>query len=303
MVHQSVAKVLDRAMYYVTNVYGGAPNLISYLEQLDGGEGRVQERIHKILSHHKGAQVISPWSHTIQLFQGDNFQGYALDESVVPEIPYSVYTWEGDLLYKVSSHLGWFGYSPLDKVLVLQSRIGDMYFLQYRTYGDTKTILLLINNPSLSQVKVLNNRALQAPLDNSRMEMPSDNVITLLCEQIKPCTLSIYHWATIPSNVPTPQQIKESTTKTIETYYIEPWDDKVLWFPKVSGWVYMEASRPINITRPFGNGVDRFTQATQFVWYVAVGREINTMLVRPGVNRKPPDLSREGIINLEVELS
>ena len=303
MVHESVVKVLDRAMYYLTSVYGGAPNLIDYLEQLDGGEGRVQERIHKILSHYKGVQVISPWQLTIQLFQGDNLQGFSLDESVVPEVPYSVYTWDGDLLYRVSNHEGWFGYSPLDKTLILQSRIGDMYFLQYRTYQDVKTTLLLVNNPSLSKVKVLNNKALQAPLDNSRMEMPSDNVITLLCKDIGPCTLSIYHWATVPNNIPTPNQIKESIAKTTETYFIEPWDERVLWFPKVSGWVYMESDRPIAISRPFGDGVDRFTQATQYVWYVAVGRELNTMLVRPGVNRKPPDLSREGIIKLEVKLS
>jgi hypothetical protein len=303
MVHESIIKVLDRAMYYVTNVYGGAPNLISHLERLDGGEGRVLERVHKLLSHYKGVHVISPWELILPLFQGDDLQGFSLDDSIVPEVPYSVFTWEGDLLYKVSNHLGWFGYSPLDKTLALQSLVGDMYFLQYRTYGHTKTILLLVNNPSLSNVKVLSNKALQAPLDNSRMEMPSDNVITLFCTSIRPTQLTIYHWATVPNSIPTLEQVKGSIGATKEVYYIEPWDDKILWFPKASGWVYMETDKPINISRPLGDGVDRFTQATQFVWYIAVGRELNTMLVRPGANRKPPELSREGIIRLEVNLS
>lgn len=303
MVHDSVVRVLDRSMYYVTQVFGGAPNLILHMNNLDGGEPRVQERVRKILANYKGVQVISPWSMNVQLFQGDDRQGYSLEDSVVPEVPYSVYTWEGDLLYRVSNHMGWFGYSPLDKTLILQSHIGDMYYLQYRTYGDTKTLLLLVNNPVMNKTKVLSNKALQAPKEESRMEVPSDNTITFDCKAIKPNTLYIYHWPTIPNTIPTPDQIKEAYNMTVETHYLEPWEDKLIWFPKVSGWVYLETDRPISISRPLGDGVDRFTQATPYVWYVAVGKELNTMLVRPGVNRMPPNLSREGVIRLEAILT
>lgn len=303
-INPSIVKVIDKAFYYVTQAFGGAPNLISYMANLDGGVDRLQERVVKILSHQGGIDVISPWQYSVELFQGDALQGFSVEDTMIPDLPYSVFDWEGRLLYRVSNNSGSFGYSPLDKILVLQSRIGDMYFLQYRTYSGVKTKLLLANNPTLNTMKVLSNKALQAPDEDLRYEIPSDNTITFsVTSLVKPLTIRVYRLPSAPVSVPTPDTIKSSPSGQVETFPVESWDDRIIWYPKVSGWVYLEGDRPLTISRPYGDGADRFTQATAYVWYCAVGKELNSLLVRPGVGRTPPEFSRDGLIKLEANLS
>lgn len=64
---------------------------------------------------------------------------------IQPEYPYEVFSWEGELLYRVSNHEGIFGNSSLDQRLLLGSETGDIYFLRYQGLKSLCLKVLLVD--------------------------------------------------------------------------------------------------------------------------------------------------------------
>jgi hypothetical protein len=71
--------------------------------------------------------------------------GAPAETIIQPEYPYEVFSIEGELLYRVSSHGGVFGSSSLDQRLLLGSNTGDIYFLRYQSLGGPFQKALMID--------------------------------------------------------------------------------------------------------------------------------------------------------------
>lgn len=297
---EDINRVLNRAMYYVVDAYGGAPDLLSLMADLPDSM-TLQEQVHRLLSHRGGVHVVSPWGLTFPLYEGTEAFGYE-SASIVPNIPYSVHTWEGDLLYKVVEHQGWFGHSVLDKTLVLQSLAGQMYYLQYTAYEGKVTRLLLVNNMALSDAKALNNPALVPPPIANLEVLPQQHSITLhIPMRLRGQTISLYSLTSAPVGIPNLDQVKGNGIR--ELIYLSDMDALAMFYPKESAWFCaFQGSTPLSLANVRGTGVDRFTPATNYLWYIAIGKELNTLLVRPGVNRIPPEYSLFDVIKVEVDL-
>lgn len=126
----------------LVNAFGEVDEFLRSLATLEKSEEEIEVILYKILSHSDTLVVLSPTNIGFNLY--DNF----LQESINISKPYSVYNLEGDLCYQVSNHEGKFGFSPLDRFLILEANNLDFYYLSYEQEDkETRLILLVIYKP------------------------------------------------------------------------------------------------------------------------------------------------------------
>lgn len=296
MIPLALMQTIERDMHYVVSVFNGAPNLVDAMRGLGWSDREVVRRLYLLISHPEEVKVISPWSQTFPLFDelGEELYGKS---SITPNTPYSVHTIDGDLLYRVLPHGGWYGTSTLDRALLLQSFTGDMYYLQYQTFTRPYTYLLLINNQSMGQLSI-NPPGLVEPAGQPSI-LPGDNRITFSTS--RKGRLEVRYLVSTPISIPSTTHIREQGT--VEYHTLEAWDDKFMWFPKGAGWlaIYHDGV-PLPLGGVMGAGVDRVIPVNQYVLYIAQGN-IDMTSVRQVLGetvRRPPDLSREQVIQAQV---
>jgi hypothetical protein len=298
MIPEELLRVLERDMYYLTSTFNGAPNLVEAMKATGLSDTQIVRRIYAVLSHPHDVKVVSPWDKTFPLFDevGEELYG---ESTIVPSSPYSIHTLDGELIYRVYPHGGWFGTSTLDRVLLMQSYTGDMYYLQYRTFTRPYTYLLVINNQSMGQLSI-NPPGLVEP-EGSPHTVPADNYITFSTS--RKGRLELRYLESTPITVPSTTAIKERGS--VEYYTLENWDDKFIWFPQGAGWVsiYIDGA-PLPLMDIEGVGIDRVVLANDYTLYVAHG-DIDMTSVRQALGetvRRPPDLSRDRTIKVRVTL-
>ena len=322
MLNRSHILELRSKFYYVSHSFGGPEDLIQSISDDSNDQEEVELKIHQILSHPDHVRVISPWDTRFDLIE-ENAYGTPNEKSIVIESPYQVFDFNRCLLYTVSQHNGIWGDSPLDKLLLLQSPSGRLFYLQHSTFTDTKrTLLLIVNNLALVGSNALaDNDLLKTPpftdstngsnLNKPAVE-PQDNIILLYTSPTLPrdSSIIIYHLKSSPSVIPIDTTLINNPETTIHTYPITYKGEAISYFPSNSGWIHIRkkvggTSSPVSIENIKGNGVDRLVQANESVYYVAVGDEMDTVMLRQKlglVTRRPPDFSQRDVIQLEANL-
>lgn len=323
MLDRSHLLELRSKFYYVSHSFGSPEQLVETIGNDSNDNDELEIKIHQILSHPDHVRVISPWDTRFDLVEVNGY-GVTNERSIVIEAPYKVFDFNRCLLYTVSKHQGVWGDSPLDKLLILQSPSGRIFYLQHSTYIDTKrTLLLIVNNLALNGSNSLaDNDALRTPpyvnsRSGSNLNKPSiepqDNHILFTTPRIysQDQFITIYHLKSNPSIIPSYEQIKSSRETKVLGYPVMSRGERLTYFPSASGWVYIEGrvgeiEYPLNIGEIKGNGVDRFVEAGRYVYYVAVGDEMDTVMLRQKmglITRRPPDFSQRDVIQLECQLS
>ncbi len=307
MIPLELLQVVERDLHYVVSVFNGAPNLVDAMRGLGWTDADIVRRLYLLLSHPEEVKVISPWAQTFPLFDeltardapwsaGEELYGNA---SITPGSPYSVHTIDGELLYRVLPHGGWFGTSTLDRTLLLQSFTGDMYYLQYQTFTKPYTYLLLINNQSIGQLSI-NPPGLVEPAGIPNT-LPADNRITF--STTRKGRLEVRYLISTPITIPSTTLIRQQGV--VEYHTLEEWDDKFMWFPHGAGWLAIfQDGVPLRLGDIMGAGVDRVIAVNDYVLYIAQGN-IDMTSVRQVLGetvRRPPDLSRAQVIQAQVRV-
>lgn len=305
MFSEPVKEELRKRHYYVTRNFNGEENLIDSLRSLDDPLS-LQERVHRILSHPEYVAVISPWKPYLNLED-------PYEPNVLYSQPYSVYTSEGRFLYRVKKHDGVFGNSILDKTIILQSLTGAMYYLQYQTTDSFKTILLLINNLALEPSMFTTDRSyLEAP--EPPMIEPSEYYIILDASQILSSSgvssVNIHFLSTDALFVKTGEEIINNQITQVEPHLLTQEDPTFMWFPKRSGWLCLtkgvESLSFLLIDDVLGTGDDRLIYSGNNAYYLAMGHEEDTNLIRQElglISRRPPGFTLSNKVKLTGTLT
>lgn len=122
----------------LNTVFGSLENFFINLNQLDLLEEEKEIILYKLLSHSDDLVILSSTHLSFNLY--DNFTQKIINLNK----PYSVYDLEGNLYYQVSNHQGKFGYSPLDRLLILEASSLDFYYLSYEEENESSRLLLLV---------------------------------------------------------------------------------------------------------------------------------------------------------------
>ena len=280
---------LDRLLYYPSLLFGGGPQLYGYLLNL-GTEREARERAYRLLAHPDKVEVVSPWNINIDLLSDQINLCYS-------QTGYKVFDWRHRLLYVVR-YGDRFGDDPLDKTLVLGSRTGDLFFLQFRTFNGYRTIALLINNITLStSPAVKESELLDAPEAGLPPRLKEDNLISINC----PLDDYKIHLLRLP---PRGQPDLDELFLSVED---EVYTDLILYRPSDSGYFAVSKDEEfLEITDITGGGVDRFLPALgKRIYYLSTDRALDTVLLRHGLgntDRRPPQVSREGAIEIEAKI-
>lgn len=299
-----ITDALDKSYYYLSHNFGGGERFIDFLASTQSPL-TIEERVHRILSHPSSIAVVSPWSYHLYLGTEEN--------PAISSKPYSLFSLEGTLLYKVSNHNSIFGESILDKTLVLQSRSTDMYYLQYESFSDKETVLIIINNLALEVTSpIKDSDYLKAP--EIEAKEPSDNYISISLPNInQDYVVSTVLLPSQPLGIKTAEEILNNPTSLRDNNYVSRSENLFVFFPKMSGWLTFSYRDINSIDSEFlyvksitGAGDDRLIKVSEFVYYLAVGDEIEISLVRQqlgSTSRRPPGLSTSNNIKLAIELS
>lgn len=299
----NILEELRKRYYYVSHNFGGPENLVETLSLVDDPLSS-NERTHRLLSHPGYLAVVSPWKPYLNLID-------PLKPDLVLTEPITVYSSEGRFLYRVKHHNGLFGSSVLDKTLILQSLSGSIYYLQYRTLTGYTTVLLLVNNLALEPSLPTNDRSyLQSP--DPPMTEPSEYHLILNCSSVVGPTATSINLHFLPSEdlrQPTAQEIIDNPISTVEPYILNNADATSMWFPQVSGWITLTKGTtnliPLMLSSIEGMGDDRLIAAGNGVYYIALGHEEDTNLIRQElglVSRRPAGFTLSDKIKLKADV-
>lgn len=126
------------------NAFGSTEKFFAALNNIEKIEEEIEIILYKLLSHSDNLIVLSPTNLSFNLY--DNL----LQQSINLSKPYSIYDLEGNLCYQVSNHKGKFGFSPLDRLLILEASNLDFYYLKFEQDSkEEKLILLVIYKPTI----------------------------------------------------------------------------------------------------------------------------------------------------------
>lgn len=312
---ERIYKQLELRFPQVTASFGGADNFLEVLSQNSVYSYEIDAQLNALLSHADATVVITPTNLTFKLYEV--YSGVAESNSIQFEEPYSVHNLEGQLLYRVSEHNGIFGYSPLDRALLLQSKPGQFYYLHYSTYTGKRTLLLVVNvfmieskkkvaiGPTLREqqpVELLNQslNTILFKLSNGQRDMSQPGL------PLYP--VRVYFLQSPPGRVPSRTEV---TTNPIseKTEYEMELDSSFVIHPQTSGWlVFNQVTRsgelPLEIQGMTGAGVHRLIEASPGVYYVGVSSEISLNQLNQALNvlgRVDTEMGNQ-VINLRVEL-
>lgn len=229
------------------------------------------------LANHSGpTTIVSPWKLAVNLLDSQQ----SGSQQIITSEPYRVFTIQGELLYTVSNHFGYFGSSSLDVALISQSKLLDFYYLEYQTSTTPSMVLLVVNKfmPLSSQQQI--NKEVKDNLTSSSNQVTfkliTANVNTsLVGNPIAP--INIYMLEGYPSSIPTPLSIKDNPLSTVISYDLEETGQTVI--PQFSGWVVIHQTivgvdyflRLI----PTNTGYLRLIEAAPNLYYLALPEDLS----------------------------
>lgn len=315
---------LRARFYYVGNSFGGVDSLLESLSLNSINELEIEYKVHQILSHKGKVRVITPWAAAFSLTE--DILGRE-EDPILKGTFYEVLDLNHKTLYRVmvKDRLEW-GHSALDKTLILQSFTGDIFYLKYLTIKGYQIDMLIVNTLSLVPGNALaDDDYLEVPHygdskerqgQNLPAKEPSDNFIHFHYDPSFESTSGEIVVTLLPSTpltTPTIEELLNHPSSISVSYPLDPSEDGFFYFPKESGWISINHKpygqdnlRYLSLRIDKGAGVDRFIPANKFVNYIAVGDEMDTVLLRRALNintRRPPDFSRADDIKLQVTLS
>lgn len=251
MIPHSLANELDKELPYLIRSYGGLPNFLAYMKQnLDihklGTRSNLPTNVYQkainfiytILSKKNNLILISPWSLTVDLAVLEN-DNQVSAESIDFDEPYTVHDLQGNLLYTVKGHNGFFGRSQLDKLLINNSVNTSAYYLNYVDYNGFKHTKLLMVTLFTKEILV-------------------ENDLLQTVDSINQSNITIANFSSAPVLVTTYEGIPQSNPSVASIQSlgfnetIEPQTSRS-FVPTKGTWYYIETFNNIvrtQITRP-----------------------------------------------------
>jgi hypothetical protein len=302
---EEILEELRQRYYYTSQKFGGPEAMIRQISLADD-DFSTTFKISRLLSHSGEIKVISPWDFLFEM------KGASEEDSIIPSHGYKINDIDGRLLYRVTKHGAIWGESLLDKALVLQSMTGYMFYLTYTTFQGIQQSLLIINNLALRLSNpISDDDAIRVPAPPS-IE-PSNNYINIECSQVllngpSSITITTLFLKSVGHTPPTLEYVSSNPLTIKEEHYLSSDDSLFIYFPKESGWFFIQLNNqtPLELINLIGAGDDRFIQANEYLFYIALGEELNTSLLRQSmglINRRPAAFSRDNIIRLTLEAS
>lgn len=229
------------------------------------------------LANHLGpTAVISPWNLTLNLL---DVQAPEPTKIIISE-PYRIFTLEGELLYSVSNHLGYFGSSALDAALISQSKPLQFYYLEYQTATTPILVLLAVNKfmPQTPQQQINKEIKLNLipPSNQITFKLTSANVnTTIVGNPVAP--IDIYMLEGYPSTIPTAISIKDNPLSLVIPYDLDETGLSII--PKFSGWIVVNQSiLGVNYFLklvPTNVGYLRLVQVSPTLYYLALPEDFS----------------------------
>jgi hypothetical protein len=271
-------------------------------------------QIARLLYHTDSIVMLSPWSFRFIMYEKDEFNGSYSERSCILDEPYSILDTEGRLLYSVSDHLGVFGNSILDKALVMESKSGATYYLQFPTYkGSNRILILLINRVSTT-----------SPISNNYFKSKTNKTDTYQANQISLDASSIYrdpNRLSTPlypikvfllegttANVPTMGEMLSSYTSTLDY----PMDVDTLLNIHIdkSAWIMFTqitdtGTMPLKVNVVDSPSAKYFMPGAPNIYYMAGSSDTDINLIRQSlglVSILPPIPGTQKVLNIKGTL-
>lgn len=308
----SIERDIDKFYKPLVNSFGGTD--IFLRTALDKYQKQTDKFLYDILSHPHSLKILTAPSFSFYL---DDFIGSTIN-TIILEKPYSVYSPKGDLLYRVSNHNGIFGNSILDRTLILQSDILDYYYLQYDTYQESKTILLirgLLNGGIERKIKTGNENSRQLEREllqtNNYLNINPGNILrySSFTNEIA-LGIDIYYQPSLPDYRPTVEDIINNSTP--QQFNVNVSSSFQLNIPASGYIVFTQKSLESELiylqpTITKGQGVHRFIEYADNIYYAALASEMNLDIVKQSFDLLQDDVpafeNSYQAVQLEVELN
>ncbi len=292
----------------LVGTFGSAETLLATIWANVSLPSEVDRRVSTFLTHPDHMLVISPSNLSFKLY--DNYQEVLQNNSIILEQPYSVYDQLGKLLYRVSNHNGIFGYSLLDRQLLLESKPTDYYYLHFNTYAGKRVLLLVCaTNSGTKKVNtsgLLNGPAYSLSEENNILYLDAINTSRNINVSGFPYyPIKTYFLASPPSAKPTISQIKLNPLTNTQTYSLD-FGTALTIQPQTSGWLVITqlATSEVNLTinNLTGAGVSQLLEANPSLYYISLGSEISPNTLRQtigqaGTNYTQQTLNLRGVLN------
>ena len=235
--------------------------------------------------------VIDPIQTRFTLY--DNYDNID-QEGIIYEKAYSVYNFNRELLYSVSSHFGVFGNSILDSLLTIDYKPGSLFYLDYYTYQSRKQIILvtgLLPSQISKPIKLTSynpSSLVKAESFNQISFKVTSGVRDMSKVGIPYYPVKVYY---LPTNSPvllSKASVINSTLTQIQEYDLES-SNQLLINPKESGWLTLSQITStgevfFNVNNIEGTGVDRLINSAPNLYYLAVDSNINMNLFKQAFN-------------------
>lgn len=297
---EEILEQLRVKFYYTSQKFGGPEAMLKQLS-LTNDEWSINYKVSRLLSHPGPIRVISPWEISFSM------PGIEEGDARVTSSPYQVHNLDGLLIYKVNSPSLVWGNSSLDKLLTLQSQTGEFFYLSYKTFIGTQTVLLIVNNLALrSAAPISDDDYIRVPA--ARDQEVSNNYITLNCSAITsiPTTVSTVFLKSVAHRPPTLEYVRSNPLSKKEEYFLDSDDSTFLFLPRESGWLNLSlGNTPLSLTSITGTGDDRLIEVSTGLYYIAVGSEMDTNILRQSMgvfSRRPAAFSRDDVIKLTADV-
>ncbi len=269
-----------------------------------------------LLSHPDSIAVITPTNLSFKLYETRD--DLAASGSIIFELPYSVYNTDGQLLYRVSNHDGIFGNSILDRTLLLQSKPGQFYYLNFDSFQGKRSILLIVNAFTIASKKKISigpTLKEQQPVD-----IISEALNTILFKLVEGerntaqagipfYPIRSYFLQAPPSSSITRDLVRNHHLSEVIDYETDL-DTSFILNPQVSGWFAVDqvtpaGTLPLVISQLTGSGVHRVLNYQDGLYYIGVSSEISLSQLYSALNvvgRTDIELGNQ-LINCKAELS
>jgi len=189
-------------------------------------------------------------------------------DSILLDEPYVVSNMRGEVLYKVSEHVGYFGRSNYDKYLITNSGVIGLYLLEYPTHSGYKIKVLIVDNTYdiLPKLEFKPNLNTEVNLENVTRNSNSIHINSDSYFEVFYLNKPITNFISV--------NLIENNPDT-EIYN----SDKFLTFiPKESGWIiFKKDGLYVTYNSINGNGLDRLIQIDSIdpIYYVFIGNSFN----------------------------
>jgi hypothetical protein len=296
-------------MTLVDNLYKQHANLIrscggkeNFTDYLSSQPQAYVDYILPIVNHEGPYLLINPWNQVGNLGTIDS------RSRIISSEPYRVFTRKGELLYSVSNHYGYFGYSNLDKALINQSRTLDLFFIEYQSYeGPKVTLLAVCKFMPISQQQESNQN-----LREQQSKTIDQILIKVTSAYVDPQSpsqefspISIYFLESFPHSIPTPPSIKDNPLSVLTAFDTN--STEIVLPIEDSGWIVINQNIEdidyyLNII-PSGDGYKRVVKVSDYLYYIALPKDLTLQKIRQIFDQPELNEPHQDVENLNLTLS